>query len=269
LNILRSLMLVAAPDGVTWDASSVTWSWLQKFGNMVVAAPNGWCDPRTFTSQNPNGVASWDNHFMNGGALAAGWDDVQMLYDLRNYLRTQFGLTGVTLSGHSNGGMMVQRIIQEHPTWFQHYCSSSGPLPREYWSQHALTFPNQPYFASFGGQDATINLVGSPGGVFADVWYQTLSSLSVADNNSPNLSTWIGDFTELGARFQAVGTATAPTQTSGTTTSVKVGTQTRWTSNDGRVLFQYMPQADHSIKSYQATSGRSLFVDWCRWIVNT
>jgi len=260
-NMLKSLGLVRSPDGNTWAAQDVSWGVLQAFGNIVVASPQGWIDPRTITPTNPDGTASWANKNMNSGALAVGWDDMQMLADLRNYLRTQFALIGVSLYGHSNGGMMANRVMLENPTLCNHYIVTSGPLPSA-WSGQAYTFPNLPYCATYGALDDVVNLVGS-GGLFAAQWNQTISTLSIADDLYPALSSWIGEWQTMQARVTAAGGGTVR-QSDGVMTAAKSGTLTEW--NYGKTVLRLLSAAGHEIASQDAISGTRTLINTLKFI---
>ena len=263
VNILRNLGLVHSPSTV-FTASDVNWPLLQAFGNLVVAAPQGWADPATYSTTNPQGVASWDNYFMNGGALAAGWDDMQMLQDLKSYLQSQFGLAGVSLAGHSNGGMMVQRVMLENDI-FSHYMVTSGPMPDRWIAQNPV-FPAKPYFSQWGAQDDVINIIAS--GFASHLWDQTTKTLSVADVNYPALSHWWGEWDSIPRRFLTYG-GTDYSWNDGVVTTVAIGTQTEWSYFSGKIKIQLLSDGGHSIKTHQQATGRRVFGDWMKFVVAT
>jgi len=272
-NILRALGLVSGAS-IPLAAEKVNWSILQNFGNVIVASPMGWVDPRTITTNNPRGTGSWDNHMMNNRAIAAGYDDCQMLKDLRLFLISVFGATSVAIAGHSNGGMMVNRMLIEGYK-FSHYISASGPMV-EYYDSVSYSFPSTgfKYLGHYGLKDTTINIIS--GSWYDHYWYQTLSTLSVADNKFDpadipgSLSKYISEWSVVQKRLTDGGSSSTASPGDAVVESIVKGVQNTWeyTWASGVVKLQTYSEGDHSLKSQNQCTGRHTFVDWMKFIKN-
>ena len=59
--------------------------------------------------------ASWNAGLCCGSASATNRDDVSWLVGVIAQMRARYGLTTIYLTGFSNGGMMVERLVAEHP----------------------------------------------------------------------------------------------------------------------------------------------------------
>jgi poly(3-hydroxybutyrate) depolymerase len=62
-----------------------------------------------------NGGGSWNAGLCCGEAMRVNRDDASWLARLIAMMRVRYGLSTVYLSGFSNGGMMVERLVAEHP----------------------------------------------------------------------------------------------------------------------------------------------------------
>lgn len=264
VDILRQLRMVAADENGYFADNAVAWWILKGFGGVVVATPQGWTDPLTVTSKDPSGVASWTNYLMNSRAPAAGWDDVTFLKDLRLYMTSAFGTAAVALAGHSNGGMMVNRMLIEAPTLFSHFISDSGPLPG-YWADKSPTFPNKPYKCVYSAKDSVLNISNS-GGFYADTWFQTYATLVPSDDNYPNLSTYVGDWSTVAARAAALGISSTSINDA-VVSSVVSGTESVWTY--GKLSVTLLSEGEHKIIEKDNATGRRTIIDWLKWIQNT
>jgi poly(3-hydroxybutyrate) depolymerase len=60
-------------------------------------------------------TASWNAGLCCGGAADANRDDVTWLANLILQMRIRYALTTIYLTGFSNGGMMVERLLAERP----------------------------------------------------------------------------------------------------------------------------------------------------------
>jgi polyhydroxybutyrate depolymerase len=139
------LLSNAAPPA---DVSDVDFSWLSA-NNIIAVFPQGQA-----LNDAPGG-GTWNNWVMDSGQ-----DDETMLQALAAYVKGKYGVSSVYLVGHSNGGMMANRMWCESPTTFDGYVALSGPA-----SQHYLTRGNacaparaaaKPYYGIIGGQDTVL-----------------------------------------------------------------------------------------------------------------
>lgn len=101
---------------------------------------------------------TWSNHVMDSGQ-----DDMTFLQELVQYIKTDFGVDEISLAGHSNGGMMVNRVWCEEPELFNNYISLSGPMSEYYlnYSEACKVDQAKPYFGIVGSQDSVIQVIGN------------------------------------------------------------------------------------------------------------
>lgn len=117
-------------------------------------------------------ATTWNNYVMDSGK-----DDVAFLQNLVAALRADSSLPAVTkfyLVGHSNGGMMVNRMWCESPSTFAAYGALAGPPSSLLASTgahpcHPAVF--KPYIGVVGNTDTQLQTTGQMG---ATTW--TLSS---------------------------------------------------------------------------------------------
>lgn len=120
---------------------SVDWTWLSKHKLMAVF-PQG----QALASSPRN--TTWNNR-----VWTSGQDDVAFLQALRTHIRVSYGINAVSIAGHSNGGMMANRMWFESPQTFDKYVAVAGPAS-QYFMQRSLEGP--PYQAIIGDQDTVI-----------------------------------------------------------------------------------------------------------------
>lgn len=112
----NSLGLKNDNSTANYDLSSDGQTWL-KTQKVIAVFPQG---------QNVAGANwTWNNYVMNSGE-----DDVAFLQDLVASIRADSTLSAVTkvyIVGHSNGGMMANRMWCESPSTFDAYVALAGP----------------------------------------------------------------------------------------------------------------------------------------------
>ena len=93
---------------------------------------------------------TWNNYVMDSGQ-----DDIQFLRDLVSFIATQYHVSKFYIVGHSNGGMMANRIWCEAPDLFEAYIAISGPPSEHFLAPATLCSPTQvkPYLGIVGAQD--------------------------------------------------------------------------------------------------------------------
>jgi poly(3-hydroxybutyrate) depolymerase len=105
---------------------------------------------------------TWSNYVMNSGV-----DDVKFLQDLVASLKSSSSLPHVTkiyLVGHSNGGMMANRMWCESPDTFDGYAALAGP-PSVHLDPGTGTHPClpstiKPYLGIVGDHDTVLQTAG-------------------------------------------------------------------------------------------------------------
>jgi hypothetical protein len=217
--------------------------------------PNG---VDTVSAQYPNGVAGWSSH-----AYWSGADDPQFAKDVATAMRSRYGSVFRVCCGHSEGGMMTQRIWAEQSIGgFNCFCVSSGPANHWYLSNPTLPQIPMPFRAQFGLQDDNIGIAG---GHFLDQTWVGSKNPTVSQAEFPVIS--ISDFYRLQTRVDAYNTFYGrPAETvnwnDGVTVAAKIGTKTTWTYCGGAMQLVLYSDAQHSTKSHQACAGHGMFTDF-------
>lgn len=215
--------------------STIDWAWLHDH-KIIAVFPQGQAiasDPEDYT---------WTNHVMDSGQ-----DDVAFLQALASYIRTQYGISKLYLMGHSNGGMMANRMWCESPTTFDGYVSIAGPASSYYLAPATPCTPSvvQAYFGIVGDQDEVLQVNGNwP----ATTW--EISRALVAVSPAFVNPTLIGEWHQQQQRSQA-GCGESPQLTDGSSD----GAVETWTECGGRLKLQRVLQGAHSIDSLEAAAG--------------
>lgn len=221
--------------------NTVNWAWLTQNGVMAIF-PQG---------QIPAGSAlpTWSDYVQTSGA-----NDVGFLKALSSYVKTQYGATEVSLSGHSNGGAMTARIWCEATASYKTFVSLAGPMPSTTYPVSAPTCTPQtaaPFYAVIGGADATLQ------GFSRGAMTPTAQQISVGLTNSILVSEWSRhrDRSNKVCGEVALLTPTS-TATYGPT----------WNACSTRVRYTVVTKADHPITSLEQYTGMKM-VDLIRGFV--
>lgn len=220
-------------------ASAVDWDWLNT--NKVIAVfPQGQAipdAPLAFT---------WNNHVMTSGQ-----NDTAFLEALASYIKSQYSVSRVYLAGHSNGGMMANRMWCEAPGTFDAYIAMSGPASSYYLNPATPCSPSvvKPYYGIVGGQDNVLNVNGNWN---QEEWFMT----APAQNYSPAYvnTVLIGEWYQQTTTRGPLMCNETPTLQDGI---VSNGVET-WTNCGGRLKLQEILSAGHSVDSLQSASGLQL-----------
>lgn len=168
-----NILGLKADKNPTTPASAIDWEWLQK--NKVIAIfPQGGAVAGTKSY-------TWDNYMMKSER-----DDMSLLRDLVGGLRSgTLGLPKINrvyVFGHSNGGIMVNRLWCEAPELFDAYASASGPLSSHLdpatGDKPCRPSVAKPYLGIIGSEDEVLQDFVSKGNWEKPVWY--LSPVVVA-----------------------------------------------------------------------------------------
>lgn len=279
----------------SFAASNVNWRWLQQF-NCIAVFPQGQAcrganmaysvnadgspnltwptlgnpwnpgDLETRNADFPDGQTGWQNGFEN-----VGTDDVQFLTDLENYIATTYGITGISLSGHSSGGFMVKLMWLLHPSVYGHYITWAGPLAGAYAST-AMPGLIRKLLCIQGYLDTTVGAMDYDTGVsqlYADVWQQDPTHITRNDVVFPNRAQNHGDWPLLVDRVTAV-TGVAPLQSDKAVTTAHIGDLWTYSYDSGNQQLLVLTAATHDFKSITQCLGKgSLFITAMAWIVGT
>ncbi|HSW05269.1 alpha/beta hydrolase family esterase [Aquabacterium sp.] len=216
--------------------TTINWAWLA--ANHVLALfPQG----QTFsTTQAPNGF-TWSNHAMNSGQ-----DDVAFLQTLSAYIRTQYGMTSVSLVGYSMGGTMANRMWCESPNTFNAYVAIAGPASHYYTDPNTPCLPTRtmPYMGIIGSADPIMQNFNAQGSLWAaDLW--TLNPVLTLSPSflDPRV---IGEWVQHGRR-SSLRCGETPALNGG----VVNGAVETWSNCGGDIIERLVDGADHSIASIE------------------
>jgi len=212
------------------SSRSVDWSWLALNG-VIAVFPQG--QVKAGSTQ-----PTWSNYVMDSGQ-----DDVAFLQALSSYVKSQYGVREVSLSGHSAGGTMSARIWCEATTSYKTFVSMAGPMPSATYpvpSPTCTPLSMAPYYAIMGGKDSTLPKFQA--GTTAPTPEQVAAGLT-----EPYLvSEWVRD-RDRGQRIcgETTGLGDATAAASGPT----------WSNCTARVKFTVVSNADHPIASLAQYAG--------------
>jgi len=210
-------------------AKNVNWDWLASNG-IIAVFPQG--------QAIAGSLPTWSNYVFNSGQ-----DDVAFLKALSSFVKTQYGASEVSLSGHSSGGVMTARMWCEATTSFKGYVSIAGPMVSPNYPGLGTTctpLAPAPYYMLVGNKDTklinfTIGVVSpTPEQMAAGLTDTILVSewMRHSDRSKRNCS-------ETPALQSAAVAASGPT----------------WNSCDSRVRYSVVANADHPIASLEQNAG--------------
>lgn len=230
-KIAHSLGLNREPAPASQD--SIDWSWLHE-RHVLAILPQGQAidsEPMAYT---------WDNHVMLSGV-----DDMAFLQALAIHIRGSYGLSKVHVMGHSNGGMMVNRLRCEAPSTFDGYIAIAGPASARYLSTPCVPSVEQPYYGVLGDEDDVLHIDGN---WTVATWALDPVIVLAADSAFVE-TTLIGEWQQ---QQRAQNLCAAPPQLDAAVTDGNIDT---WSSCSGRLRLQRVRQASHSIDSLQEAAG--------------
>jgi len=216
-----------APDAV-WLASKET-AFVFPQGSAIAAAP---------------AATTWSNYVMTSGE-----DDVAFLSALADTVRagtiapTIPAVARVYVAGHSNGGMMANRLWCEASTRFDGFAAFAGPASeslRAGGSAPCAPSAPKPYLGVIGSADDTIQTTGNWANPIWTVDPKLTSGPSFVDPDVVNEETF---HREVRVPKVCAAAATAP---------VDAGTTTTWSDCADKVRLVRVNGADHCLKSTAA-----------------
>jgi len=188
---------------------------------------------------------TWNNYVMDSGQ-----DDLQFIRDLVAHISTQFGVSRIFVVGHSNGGMMVNRVWCEAPELFEAYIAISGPPSQRFEDTQTPCAPAiaKPFLTIVGARDDVLQ---------NDDWEAQSWTVNPILAASPAFV----DPVLIGDRFmfpERVTRRCGGTVQSGDADAVKDGKLATWSFCDGSIELIRVETAGHSVDSLESASGRSL-----------
>jgi len=226
-------------SATTTSMATIDWAWLHSHQVMLVV-PQGQSIP------SEPGATTWTNHAMNSGQ-----DDQAFLQALAARLRSDFGITHLTLVGHSMGGTMTNRMWCESPATFDAYVSIAGPASSAYTRAGTPCTPGaaaHPYLGIIGDTDGVMQTAGA---WTAPTW--TVNPLFVG----LSFRAWDNDVVNGVFQQQKARAATVCGGTLAEGDFVRQGSVDTWTTCGGRLVLQRVSGADHGIASIDERMGTS------------
>ncbi len=116
----------------------------------------GWLTDNQIIAVFPQGQGLIVGGTWNNWVMDSGQDDVAMLQALATYVKSTYGVGSVYLVGHSNGGMMANRMWCESPGTFDGYVALAGPPSTHYQTTACAPSTKKPYYGIIGAQDTVL-----------------------------------------------------------------------------------------------------------------
>lgn len=192
-----------------------------------------------------NATTTWSNYVMTSGQ-----DDKQFLTDLVSYVKSQYHVSHIILSGHSNGGMMTSRVWCESPQLFDTYVAFAGPPSEHFLNAATPCAPTSP--------KPFLSMVGSADMVLRDSDWEaqtwTINPLLTAGSSfiDPVL---IGERAFLPTK---VSRRCGATVGAGESDATRQGVRTTWSYCNGSIKLVRLEGSGHSMDSIQSTSGSNM-----------
>lgn len=252
--------------------SNVNWDLLQAYGAAVLI-PQGQHVDGVAGPYNPNGAtstaATWSNDEMWSGV-----NDLAFLADAGPWmlatLQTEFGAgPGLQrcLFGHSNGGMMAQKVWQEAPGSWDAIGSACGPLSALK-DTTPIVAPAAviPIYTSWSLGDAVVGIKNGPAGIGSHFWedswvqnpvYQSTADVYYPDNNQ-FIAGWRSFAWQVGLSGYTFnqGDGVATRQHGG-------GMLTKWGYGPHRM--ELLDLGSHALDDQTAVCGLPQAVRWLDW----
>lgn len=203
--------------------------------------------PQGQTIQEAPWTFTWSNYVM-----ISGQDDVQFLRDLVSYISAQYGVSKFYIVGHSNGGMMANRLWCEAPDLFDAYIAVAGPPAPHFLSVSCSPTEVKPYLGIIGSQD---NVFQVPNNWEDQKWFINPILLG-------NLAAFVDPVPAVvGERYflpERVALMCGGTVNQGDADAINEGSLTTWSYCSDSIKLARVEGAGHTITSLEDVSGQSL-----------
>jgi len=222
---------------------TINWTWLAA-NKVMLIVPQG-----QHIASNP-GATTWSNH-----AMTSGQDDKAFLQALAGKIRSDYGLSDITLMGHSMGGVMTNRMWCESPATFNRYVSLAGPASSAFNQPATPCTPGSvppPYMGIIGDSDGVMQTAGA--------WEAATWQVNPVWVNA-SLQAWVNDIVIGEFRRQQTRTTMACGATLDSNAFTTAGNVDTWTSCAGRLVLKRVRGADHGVASLDAQMGAASTTD--------
>jgi polyhydroxybutyrate depolymerase len=221
------------------SVNTANWDWLSANKVMMVV-------PQGMSIASEPSAWTWSNHVMTSGQ-----DDVAFLQALAAQLRSNYpSLTRITLMGHSNGGMMANRMWCESPETFDAYVGIAGPASAYYLDADTPCSPSvvKPYMGLVGDSDTVLRTTGDWEG---PTW-TVKSSLVLSSFHAWETDQLIAEWPQQQYRTNLMCAETLSAV--GFTNAGQVDT---WTHCGGKMVLKRVLGADHYLDTIETQLGAS------------
>lgn len=214
---------------------TVNWTWLEN-EKILAIFPQG---------QAISGVGyTWNNHVTDSGQ-----NDVAFLQTLATYIKGRYGIATIYLAGHSNGGMMANRMWCESPKAYNGYVALSGPMSSYYLSNPCEPSVFQPYYGIAGEMDIVLGVKGNWN---APLWELNPFLVATVAEHLVN-STLIGEWSSYQTRVQL-----ACDEVPADADKISDGMVETWNNCAGQFKLQHVLSGSHSVDSLEEASGSKI-----------
>lgn len=218
--------------------STVNWAWLDAHKVMLVM-PQG-----QHLATEPNGT-TWSNRAMNSGV-----DDAAFLQALAAKIRTDYGISEVSLMGHSMGGVMTNRMWCESPQTFDAYVSLAGPASASFNNVATPCQPGssaaKPYMGIIGDSDEIMQTAG----VWDAATWTVNPTVVIAAFTAWDNNIVIGELHQQQARTSIMCSTALDSNA-----FVAEGNVDTWTSCGGKLVLKRVRGGEHGVASLDAQMG--------------
>lgn len=227
----------------TTTSSSINWSWLDANRVMLVV-------PQGQHIAGNDGATTWNNH-----AMISGQDDKAFLQSLAAKIRSDYGISTITLMGHSMGGVMTNRMWCESPSTFNSYVSLAGPASSYYSDAATPCNPGaaaRPYMGIIGDSDSIMQTSGA--------WDAAAWGINPAVVLASQAA-WVNRIVISEFRQQQARTSIVCNGTLDPAAFTTVGNVDTWNSCNSKLSLKRVRGADHGVSSIDEQMGTASKLD--------
>jgi poly(3-hydroxybutyrate) depolymerase len=185
---------------------------------------------------------TWDNYVMDSGQ-----NDMRFIRALAEHVVAQYDVARICIAGHSNGGIMVNRVWCEAPELFDAFVSIAGPPSERFLDAETPCFPTEtkPFLAIVGSRDGVLR---------NEDWEARTWTINPLLTDSPAFvnPVLIGERYFLSTR---VTLRCDDTVGPGDADAVTEGAVTTWSFCDDAIRLVRIESAGHTLESLEGTSG--------------
>ncbi|GAA0761930.1 hypothetical protein LRH25_22215 [Ideonella azotifigens] len=248
-NVSISYQLGLNTSQTDLASSTINWTWLEN-NHVMLVFPQG----QHIAGQ--DGATTWSNRVMTSGQ-----DDKAFLIGLAAKLRADYGISKITLMGHSMGGAMTNRMYCESNATFDSYVSLAGPASVDFSTGAAVCDPAgtaagkavAPYMGIIGDSDPvmrTFDPITGASNWGDDLW--TINQVLIYAAGDA----WVNDQV-INEQVQQQVRATAMCGETVAASPTNSGNVDTWSNCGGKLVLKRIHGAGHGVDSLAAQMGFS------------